>query len=110
GGLSTCEAALRAIELLEGSSSVAPVRRAFAWVTAQVLRQKGKPEPPGWPLEKDPRLETFLEGIPGSSGPRLLPCPREFGGEQGPGNWGDPADVKGADPDPRGSDGHRKDL
>jgi DTW domain-containing protein YfiP len=41
-GLSTFEAALRAIELVEGSAVVLPVLQAFAWVTARVLRLKGK--------------------------------------------------------------------
>ncbi len=50
-GLSTFEAALRAIELVEGTAAVSPVRQAFAWVTARVLRQKGKPCPTGIPAE-----------------------------------------------------------
>jgi len=41
-GLSTFEAALRAIELVEGSAAALPVRQAFALVTARLLHLKGK--------------------------------------------------------------------
>ena len=41
-GRSTFEAALRAVEILEGPEVVAPLRRAFAVVTARMLHLKGK--------------------------------------------------------------------
>ena len=51
-GRSTFEAALMALQLLEGDEAVAPLRRAFAAVTARMLHMKGKlptPEiPAGW--------------------------------------------------------------
>jgi DTW domain-containing protein YfiP len=53
-GRSTFDAALQALELMEGRDAVAPLRRAFAEVTARQLHLKGKlrsPEiPAGWPL------------------------------------------------------------
>jgi DTW domain-containing protein YfiP len=48
-GVSTFEAALRVLELCESAEIVAPVRDAFALVTARLLWLKGKlpsPEPP----------------------------------------------------------------
>jgi DTW domain-containing protein YfiP len=54
GGLSTFEAALRALEVLEGSAAALPLRRAFARVTARQLYLKGRlpsPEiPAAWGL------------------------------------------------------------
>ena len=53
-GKSTFEAAVQALELLEGREAVAPILRAFAGVTARLLHLKGKlrsPEiPAGWLL------------------------------------------------------------
>ncbi len=70
-GLSTFEAALRAIELVEGSTAVSPVREAFAWVTARVLRLKGKPPSFRVPADHpegregvDDGHEALLEGPP----------------------------------------------
>lgn len=42
GGRSTFEAAMRALELLEGAEAVAPLRSAFALVTARMLFLKGR--------------------------------------------------------------------
>jgi DTW domain-containing protein YfiP len=51
-GRSTFDAAVQALEMREGSEAVAPLRRAFAEVTARMLHLKGKlrtPEvPAGW--------------------------------------------------------------
>lgn len=41
-GLSTFDAAMRALELLEGAEAVAPLRQAFALVTAAMLFLKGR--------------------------------------------------------------------
>ena len=48
-GMSTFEAALRAIELIEGPAAVAPLRRAFALITARLLFLKGKLRSPEIP-------------------------------------------------------------
>jgi DTW domain-containing protein len=42
GGMSTFEAATRALELAEGAEAVAPLRDAFARVTQRILFLKGK--------------------------------------------------------------------
>lgn len=51
-GRSTFDAAAQALEMIEGADAVAPLRRAFAEVTARMLHLKGKlrsPEiPAGW--------------------------------------------------------------
>jgi len=53
-GQSTFEAAVLAIQLLEDPSLVAPLRRAFAAVTARLMFLKGRlrsPEvPASWPV------------------------------------------------------------
>ena len=48
-GRSTFDAALQALELLEGRDAVAPLRRAFAEVTARQLHLKGKLRSPEIP-------------------------------------------------------------
>ena len=48
-GRSTFEAALRAVEVLEGPDGPAPLRRAFAVVTARMLHLKGKLPTPDVP-------------------------------------------------------------
>jgi tRNA-uridine aminocarboxypropyltransferase len=50
-GLSTFEAAVRAIELVEGPAAIAPVRHAFALVTGRLLYIKGKPRSPEIPAD-----------------------------------------------------------
>ena len=49
GGCSTFEAAVRALELVEGSGAVAPLRQAFAMITARLLFMKGKLPSPAVP-------------------------------------------------------------
>jgi DTW domain-containing protein YfiP len=48
-GLSTFEAGLRVLELLEGADAVAPLRRAFEAIVARMLFMKGKR--PSWQLD-----------------------------------------------------------
>lgn len=48
-GRSTLEAALDVIRLLEGEAAVAPVRRAFAEITARMLHLKGRLKTPEIP-------------------------------------------------------------
>lgn len=48
-GKSTFEAALQALQLVEGSAAVAPLRRAFAEITARLLHLKGKLRTPEIP-------------------------------------------------------------
>lgn len=42
GGMSTFEAAVRVLELMEGTEAVEPLRRAFAKITARLLFLKGR--------------------------------------------------------------------
>lgn len=48
-GRSTFDAAVQALELMEGSEAVAPLRRAFAEVTARMLHLKGRLRSPEIP-------------------------------------------------------------
>jgi DTW domain-containing protein YfiP len=48
-GMSTFEAGLRALELLEGAEAVAPLREAFARITARLLFLKGRLRSPDVP-------------------------------------------------------------
>ena len=50
-GMSTFEAALRVLELVEGKEATRPVREAFALVTARMLYLKGKLRSPDVPAE-----------------------------------------------------------
>jgi DTW domain-containing protein YfiP len=49
-GRSTFEAALQLIELHEGSAAIAPLRQAFAMLTARMLFMKGKLRSPEVPV------------------------------------------------------------
>lgn len=57
-GMSTFEAGLRIVEIVEGEATASPLRRAFEIVTARMLFMKGKlptPDvPPDWPGGQDP--------------------------------------------------------
>jgi len=50
-GRSTFEAALQVVELFEGATTAAPLRRAFATLTARMLHLKGKLPSPEVPAE-----------------------------------------------------------
>ena len=50
-GLPTFEAALRAVEPMEGPAAIAPLRHAFAVVAAQLLHLKGRLRSPEIPVE-----------------------------------------------------------
>ena len=52
-GRSTFDAAVQALELVEGAEAVAPLRRAFAEVTARMLHLKGKLRTPEIPAAWD---------------------------------------------------------